>query len=95
MPRAWSIFGHLESRFQFGAAVLLHELVAFGLLLGFCLREGEVQGRRHGAEQHFHALGEDDAFGEFPASLRRKHQRLLRGRVRGTARSSQLHRAAC
>src|SRR3546814_14417277 len=36
---------------------------------------------RHSAEQHFHALGEDDAFGEFPRLFaRRKHQRLLRGR---------------
>src|SRR3546814_1526549 len=37
------LLGHLEGRFQFGAAVLLHELVALGLLFGFGLREREVE----------------------------------------------------
>src|SRR3546814_20693478 len=75
------LLGHLEGRFQFGAAVLLHELVALGLLFGFGLREREVEAWRHSAEEHFHALGEDDALGEFPRLFaRRKHQRLLRGR---------------
>ena len=62
MPRARSIFlGHLEGGIQLADAVLLHELVALGLLLGFGLREREIQARRHGAEEHLHALGEDDA----------------------------------
>src|SRR3546814_3931610 len=58
-------------RFQFGAAVLLHELVALGLLFGFGLREREVEAWRHSAEEHFHALGEDDALGEFPRQIGR------------------------
>ena len=79
--RLVDLLGHLEGRFQFGAAVVLHELVALGLLFGFGLRQRQVQAGRHGTEQHFHALGKDDALGELARFFaRREHQRFLRGR---------------
>src|SRR3546814_6134633 len=59
------LLGHLGSRPQFGAAVLLHELVAHGLLLGFCLRERNVQARRYGAEKR-----SEDHTTEFQSPMR-------------------------
>ena len=59
--------------------MLLHQLEAFGLLLGFGHRHRQVEAGRHGAEQHFHRLGQDDALAELAGLLAcREHQRLLR-----------------
>ena len=79
-----------EGGIQLADAVLLHELVALGLLFGFGLREREIQARRHGAEEHLHAFGEDDALGElarFPC-VPKASAPSAPARVRGIVRSS-------
>lgn len=78
-PRTVDLLGHAEGGIQLADAVLLHQLEAFGLLLGLGHRHRQVEAGRHSAEQHFHRLGQDDALAELAGLLAcREHQRLLR-----------------
>mmetsp|Transcript_26299 Transcript_26299/g.62388 ORF Transcript_26299/g.62388 Transcript_26299/m.62388 type:complete len:276 (+) Transcript_26299:192-1019(+) len=76
---AVDLLGDLEGRIQLADAVLLHQLKAFRLLFRLGLSQRQVQAGRNRTEQHFHALGEDDALGELARLLAgRQHQGLLR-----------------
>lgn len=73
-------FGHFECGIQLANAELLHQLVAFGFFLRLGLRQSEIEAGRHGTEEHFQVLREDDAFGELARLFAcGQYQRLLRG----------------
>ena len=73
--------GDLDRGIEFADSLALHEVVAFFLFFRLGHGQRQVQAGRYRAEQYFHALGEQDAFGVFAAFFaRREHQGFLRGR---------------